>query len=157
MPVSLRLRRYRQMVLENISLSGRDNRLSRALVASGWASLLTLVVFFGSGPTSAQAPLKRNVLILSDVGLSHSLTAEFMQEIVTEARETPERHVEFYSESLDLQAFPGRPSRDDAEDWLVKKYGEHKLDAVVAIGPGTISIPTQPFVSSASFKKHYGT
>jgi signal transduction histidine kinase len=126
------------MVLENISLSGRGNRLSRALVASAWASLLTLVVFFGSGPTSAQAPLKRNVLILSDVGLSHSLTAEFAQEIVAEVRETPERHVEFYSESLDLQAFPGRPSRDDAEDWLAKKYGEHKLDAVVAIGPGTI-------------------
>ncbi len=138
MPVSLRLRRYREMVLENVSLSGQGNQLPRALLASGWASLLTLVVLFGSGQTSAQAPLKRNVLILSDVGLSHSLTAEFTRDIVAEVRDTPARHVEFYSESLDLQAFPGGPSRDDSEDWLAKKYGEHKLDAVVAIGPGTI-------------------
>ncbi len=78
------------------------------------------------------------MLILSDVGMSHSLTAGITQEIVAEVRDTRERHVEFYSESLDLLAFPGRPSRDDAEDWLAKKYGEHKLDAVVAIGPGAI-------------------
>jgi ABC-type uncharacterized transport system substrate-binding protein len=53
-------------------------------------------------------------------------------------RETPDRHVEFYSESLDLRSFPGMPSPEDAQDWLAKKYGAHKLDVVVAVGPGAI-------------------
>ena len=100
--------------------------------------MLSLVFFFWSGPTAAQAPLARDVLILSDVGMSHSLTAEVTQQIVAGVRETPERHIEFYSESLDLQAFPGAPSPEDARDWLAKKYGDHKLDVVVAVGPGAI-------------------
>ena len=100
--------------------------------------MLTLVSLFGSGPSSAQALPKRDVLILSDVSFSHSLTAELTQEIFAGVRDTPERHVEFYSESLDLQAFPGTPSLEDAQAWLAKKYGDHKLDVVVAIGPGAI-------------------
>jgi signal transduction histidine kinase len=79
------------------------------------------------------------VLILSDVGMSHSLTAEIMQQIIATVRDTPDRHVEFYSESLDLQAFPGQPSREDAREWLIKKYGDHGLDVVVAVGPGAIN------------------
>ena len=42
------------------------------------------------------------MLILSDVGMSHSLTAEITKQIVAGVRETPERHIEFYFESLDL-------------------------------------------------------
>jgi hypothetical protein len=128
------------MVLEDILLSSQAKGFSIRCLVFVWASLLTLVAFFGSGPTSAQAPLKKDVLILSDVGFSHSLTAEITQEIVAEVRdlEAGERHVEFYSESLDLASFPGRPSREDAEDWLANKYDDHKLDVVVAIGPGAI-------------------
>ena len=127
------------MGLENISLPSQAKRLSLRRLAFGSASLmLSLVFFFWSGPTAAQAPLARDVLILSDVGMSHSLTAEVTQQIVAGVRETPERHIEFYSESLDLQAFPGAPSPEDARDWLAKKYGDHKLDVVVAVGPGAI-------------------
>jgi len=127
------------MGLENISLPSQAKRLSLRRLAFGSASLmLSLVFFFWSGPTAAQAPLARDVLILSDVGMSHSLTAEVTQQIVAGVRETPERHIEFYSESLDLQAFPGTPSPEDARDWLAKKYGDHKLDVVVAVGPGAI-------------------
>jgi signal transduction histidine kinase/ABC-type uncharacterized transport system substrate-binding protein len=127
------------MGLENISLPSQAKRPSLRRLAFGSASLmLSLVFFFWIGPTAAQAPLARDVLILSDVGMSHSLTAEVTQEIVSGVRETPERHIEFYSESLDLQAFPGTPSPEDARDWLAKKYGDHKLDVVVAVGPGAI-------------------
>jgi signal transduction histidine kinase/ABC-type uncharacterized transport system substrate-binding protein len=127
------------MGLENISLPSQAKRLSLRRLAFGSASLmLSLVFFFWSGSTAAQAPLARDVLILSDVGMSHSLTAEVTQQIVAGVRETPERHIEFYSESLDLQAFPGTPSPEDARDWLAKKYGDHKLDVVVAVGPGAI-------------------
>jgi len=127
------------MGLENISLPSQAKRLSLRRLAFASASLmLSLVFFFWSGPTAAQAPLARDVLILSDVGMSHSLTAEVTQQIVAGVRETPERHIEFYSESLDLRAFPGTPSPEDARDWLAKKYGDHKLDVVVAVGPGAI-------------------
>jgi signal transduction histidine kinase/ABC-type uncharacterized transport system substrate-binding protein len=127
------------MGLKNISLPSQAKRPSLRRLAFGSASLmLSLVFFFWSGPTAAQAPLARDVLILSDVGMSHSLTAEVTQQIVAGVRETPERHIEFYSESLDLQAFPGAPSPEDARDWLAKKYGDHKLDVVVAVGPGAI-------------------
>ena len=105
----------------------------------GRAMLLSLVFLVSvSGTTSAQAPAKRNVLILSDVGMSHSLTVAVTQQIVGGVGERRDRHVEFYSESLDLQAFPGAPSQEDVQEWLAKKYGERKLDVVVAVGPGAI-------------------
>ena len=127
------------MVLENSLLSSQAKRLSVRWLAFGWASLLlTLVSLVWSDPISAQAPSKRDVLILSDVGMSHSLTSEITQQIVAAVPEMPDRHVEFYSESLDLESFPGRPSREDAQDWLAKKYGDHKLDLIVAVGPGAI-------------------
>ena len=127
------------MVLESSSLSSQAKRLSVRRLAFGRATLLlTLVSLVWSGPISAQAPSKRDVLILSDVSFSHSLTAEFTQEIFAGVRETPDRHVEFYSESLDLQAFPDAPSREDTQEWLAKKYGNHRLDIVVAVGPGAI-------------------
>ncbi len=87
---------------------------------------------------SAQTSPKKNVLILSEVGLSHALTSLITQEVVSGVQETPNHHVEFYSESLDLTSFPIRPSREDARAWIDKKYGSHKLDAVVAVGPGAI-------------------
>jgi signal transduction histidine kinase len=60
------------------------------------------------------------------------------QQIVTGVQETPGRQVEFYSESLDLISFPDRPSLPEMRVWLANKYGGHKLDAVVAIGPDTV-------------------
>jgi hypothetical protein len=127
------------MGLENISLPSQAKRLSVRRLAFGSASLmLSLVSFFWSGPASAQAPLKRDVLILGDGGMSHSLTTEVTHEIVAGVPKTPDRHIEVYSESLDPQAFPDMPSPEDARDWLAKKYGDHKLDVIVAVGPGAI-------------------
>ena len=107
----------------------------------GWISLPAVLVFiaFASGSsTSAQVPQKKDVLILNEVGLSHSLTNVMIQQIVTGVEDTPGRHVEFYSESLDLISLPSKPSLPEMRDWLVKKYGDQELDAVVAIGPDTI-------------------
>ena len=129
------------MSLENSPLSRQARRLSGIGVRSRQTSLLSALVFLVlvSGPrTSAQAPQKKNVLILSDVGLSHSLTAKITEQIVVGVQERPDRHVEIYSESLDLESFPGRPSREETRDWLVKKY-DHRLDVVVAVGEGAIN------------------
>lgn len=133
--------RCKRMSLENSWLSPKPNRLSEEWVRLGRTSLLSALIFLvlvSGAHTSAQTPQKKNVLILSDVGLSHSLTVKISQKIVAEVQEAPDRNVEFYSESLDLQAFPGSPSREAARDWLVKKYGDHGLDVVVAVGPGAI-------------------
>jgi signal transduction histidine kinase len=86
----------------------------------------------------AQTSLQKNVLILSEVGLSHSLTSELTQQVVSGVLNAPNRNVEFYSESLDLSSFPIRPSREEARAWIDNKYGSLKLDVIVAVGPGAI-------------------
>ena len=99
--------------------------------------LLTLPILL---PTlvSAQTSLKKNVLIFSEVGLSHSLTSVITQQVVSGVQESPNRNVEFYSESLDLSSFSIRPLPEEARAWIDKKYGAYKLDAIVAVGPGAI-------------------
>src|SRR5271168_1972692 len=101
------------------------------------AGLVAFAFLIGSS-ASAQVPLKRDVLILNEVGLSHALTNVMAQQIVAGVQEKPGRHVEFYSENLDLLSLPGKPSLPEMRDWLVKKYGGHKVDVVVAVGPDTI-------------------
>jgi signal transduction histidine kinase len=101
---------------------------------------LLTCAFLGAAPGAfCQPPQKKNVLILSEVGMSHALTATISQQIMNNVEDTETRHVEFYSESLDLLSFPNKPSLKDTQEWLAKKYGEHRLDAVVAIGPDVIS------------------
>src|ERR1700739_821058 len=103
--------------------------------------LLSLFVFSTvlSIPIGAQVPPDKHILIVNEVGLSHSLT-DFITRNITEGRQkTPNMHVEFHSESLDLISSPDRPTRAEIKDWLVKKYGAYKLDAVVAVGPDTIN------------------
>jgi signal transduction histidine kinase len=88
---------------------------------------------------NAQTAVKKNILILSEVGLSDSQTMLITQQIVSGVQETPNRHVEVFSESLDLSSFPNGPSREEAREWIAKKYGSYKLDVVVAVGPGAIN------------------
>jgi signal transduction histidine kinase len=130
------------MSRENRLFSPTSGRHSNERALLRRAPLLSAVVFLVlaiGAHTSAQEPLKKNVLILSDVGSSHPLTSKITGEIVDGVLEKPNRHVEFYYESLDLMAFPSRPSREEAQNWLAKKYGDHQLDVVVAVGPGAIS------------------
>jgi hypothetical protein len=107
------------------------------LVCTGALLLLILLPLLGF-PARAQTSRKRNVLILSEVGLSHSLTTLIMEQIVSGVEEMPNRHVELYSESLDLSSFPLKPSSDETRAWIDKKYGSYKLEVVVAVGPGAI-------------------
>jgi signal transduction histidine kinase len=108
---------------------------------SMFVPLLSLFVFSTvlSIPIGAQVPPDKHVLIINEVGLSHSLTDFVTQQIVEGVRETQNLHVEFHSEDLDLIFSPDRPTRAEIRDWLVKKYGAYKLDAVVAVGPDSIN------------------
>ena len=112
-----------------------------SLVRSKCVPPLSLIVISTvlSIPIGAQVPPDKHVLIINEVGLSHSLTDFITQQIVEGVQETQNLHVEFHSENLDLISSPDRPSRAEIRDWLVKKYGGYKLDAVVAVGPDSIN------------------
>lgn len=113
-------------------LSGKCLRLISVLSA-----LLAIVLASGSS-ASAQVPLKKDVLVLNEVSFSHALTDLMTERIVSGVRSTAGHDVEFFTESLDLLYVADRPSFSEREDWLVKKYGGHKFEVVVAIGPDTI-------------------
>jgi signal transduction histidine kinase len=112
---------------------------SSRIRVSGTSALLMLILpSLLCSLSSAQTSLQKNVLILSEVGLSHTLASEMTQQVVSGVLEGPNRNVEFYSESLNLSSFPIGPSREEARAWIDKKYGSYKLDVVVAVGPGAI-------------------
>ncbi len=100
--------------------------------------VLLAFVLLGGFRASAQASPKKDILILNEVGLSHSLTDVMNREIVGGVESAKGPAVEFYSENLDLISLPGEPSLPDTRDWLTKKYGGTELEVVVAIGPDTI-------------------
>jgi|HubBroStandDraft_6_1064221.scaffolds.fasta_scaffold07400_3 signal transduction histidine kinase len=100
--------------------------------------LLFILSFSPRSLLSVRTSPKKNILILTDVGLSPSMTAVMTQQIVAGVQETPTRHMEYYSESLDLASFPKGPSREETRAWIEKKYGSYKLDVIVAVGPDAI-------------------
>jgi ABC-type uncharacterized transport system substrate-binding protein len=87
---------------------------------------------------SAQTPLRKKVLILNQVGVSHALTSTIAQQLLAGVRDMPGRHVEFFSESFDMLSFPNPLTPSDLRESLVKQYGSQKIDVVVAVGPETI-------------------
>jgi signal transduction histidine kinase len=113
-------------------LSGKCLRLISMLSA-----LLAVALASWSG-AAAQVPLKKDVLILNEVGFSHALTDLMTQQIVSGVRSTSGHDVELFTENLDLLYVTDRPSFSEREDWLVKQYAGHKFEVVVAIGPDTI-------------------
>jgi signal transduction histidine kinase len=122
----------------------KSNRRTWSTWQASWSYfsrlfVLILSVLFTATIASGQASQKKNVLIITEVGLSHSLISSTVQQIAGGVRDTPDRHVEFYTESLDLMSFPSRPSRKETRDWLDKKYGQYKLDVVVAVGPQVVN------------------
>jgi signal transduction histidine kinase len=129
-----------RMNLENRQTSRKAKCLSGNIFCVRLISQLSLLLAFAlvSAGTPAQERSKKDVLILNEVGLSHSLTDVMTQQIVSGVEQTKGRNVEFFSENLDLISLAGRPSLPETRDWLVKKYGDRKLEVVVAIGPDTI-------------------
>ena len=71
-------------------------------------SIIIFLTVFSIRIAAAQVSPDKHVLIINEVGLSHSLTDFITQQIVEE--QNP--HVEFHSESLDLISSPDRPSRE---------------------------------------------
>jgi signal transduction histidine kinase len=106
--------------------------------SQGFALRLALPLLIVALSATPQVAPKKNVLIINETGLSHSLTTMMTQQILDGVQDTPDLHVEFYSESLDVFSSPEQPSAAEIKDWLVKKYGDYNLDVVVAVGPDAI-------------------
>jgi signal transduction histidine kinase len=129
------------MNLKHSWFTGRAKRCLRNGFRQKWISLLSVLVTFTPAicsSASAQLPVRKTVLIINEVGLTHALTVTMTQQIIAGVRDTPGRQVEFFSENLDLLSFPDRPSLSEQRDSLITQYGHQKLDAIVAIGPDTI-------------------
>jgi signal transduction histidine kinase len=132
---------YGETNLENCRHSGRVKRLSgKCLRLVSLLSALLAVALASGSSASAQVLPKKDVLILNEVGLSHALTDLMTLQIVSGVERTAGHDVEFFSENLDFLFLADRPTFSEREDWLVKKYGGHKFEIVVAIGPDTIRI-----------------
>jgi signal transduction histidine kinase len=115
--------------------------------SSAWESLrrdiprlitLFLCVWFTTTIASGQTQQSQNVLIITEVGISYSLTNSIVEQIDDQVHQVPGRHVELYTESLDLMSLPNQISQEEMRDWLSAKYSRYKLDAIVAVGPETV-------------------
>ncbi len=100
--------------------------------------VLSLAVISIAFATPAQIPQKQNVLVITEVGFSHTLTTAIMQQLESGVQVAPDRHVEFYTESFDLTSLPAKPTPAEVREWLAKKYSGQKIDVVVALGPNVI-------------------
>jgi signal transduction histidine kinase len=118
------------------SYSRLDLRRYRILVVPVLA-LISLSLL--GGPSGfAQTPTKKNVLVLNQVGPSHALTKLMAHELLIGVSDTPDRHVEFYSENFDMLSYPNILSPSDLRESLVTQYRNQKFDVIVAVGPDTI-------------------
>ena len=99
---------------------------------------LFLCVLFTATIASGQIQQSQNVLIISEVGISYSLTNLIVEQIDDQVHQVPGRHVELYTESLNLMSLPDQVSQEEMRDWLTAKYSRYKLDAIVAVGPETV-------------------
>jgi signal transduction histidine kinase len=92
----------------------------------------------------AQIPSRRNVIIMTEVGISHPAANLISQELQKAFLGNSERHVEFYTESLDTMTFSDEEAQVDFREALIHKYRNIKIDAIVAIGPEAIQFLAQP-------------
>lgn len=123
-------------------------------------SLLPVTTIATSAP-----PPRKNVLIINEVGLAHPASALITQQLVSHLSANPEYQVEFYVESIDAPLFADADSLGEIEGWLVQKYGDRKINVVVAMGPKTIDflsrfsgtfLPDVPVVICCSTEEQAG-
>jgi signal transduction histidine kinase len=120
---------YRKGVLPRASLS--------------WVLLVVLCFQFCPLKMDAELPTRKNVLIVSEVGMSHPGPA-LIDETLRQAFGNPSHYqVEFFSESLDTMSFLSQPEQAEIQENLVHKYRNLTIDAIVAIGPSTIRFLVQ--------------
>jgi signal transduction histidine kinase len=114
-----------------------QSQLRRGLGLNGIALQLALAasLLLVSSGAAADYTGRKNVLIINQVGLSHRIYAMVTEEIQSKLTDNSDYQVEFYTESLDSMSLTNESLQREIQDWLVHKYRNFRLDAIVAIGP----------------------
>jgi signal transduction histidine kinase len=127
--------RLDQSAATSSALGGVEKR-ARGLVllafvmACAWAA--------GQAQPGISIPHRRNVLLLSQVGLSHPAAAIVNQQILMAVANTPQYQVEVFTESVDSTIFPDDAMQLRIRDWLRVKYRNEPPDVIVAFGPQVV-------------------
>ena len=102
--------------------------------------MLCLIVLLVASIAQAQAPapVRKNVLILNEVGLAHPASALVTEEVMSRLAADHRYQTEFYVESLDSPLFSNETQQRDIESGLLQKYENRKVDVIVAMGPAPI-------------------
>jgi signal transduction histidine kinase len=97
-----------------------------------------LSVLLVASIAKAQAPVRKNVLIINEVGLAHPATALVTEQVMSRLAADPRYQTEFYVESLDSTLFSDEAPQRDIEAGLLQKYENRRIDVIVAMGPTPI-------------------
>ena len=112
----------------------------------------------------SQEPLRKSVLIINELGMSHPALTMVSQQILLVVGTDPRYQIEFYSESLDARAFPDEASQQEIREWIAHKYRNHPPDVILAVGPEPIKFlsssasvfPDTPIVFCGSTEQQAG-
>jgi len=98
---------------------------------------------FWSCAAESQIPSRKNVIVITEVGISHAASQLISQELQKAFLGNSERHVELYTESLDMTSFSDARAQIEVRDGLIHKYRDLKIDAMIAMGPEPIRLLAQ--------------
>src|SRR5271166_262468 len=116
-------------------------RRSSASMLRGRSSgllVLCVVVVLVASIAMAHAPVRKDVLIINEVGLVHPASALVTEQVMSRLSADPRYQTEFYVESLDSPLFSSDTRQQDIEAGLLQKYENRKIDVIVAMGPAPI-------------------
>src|SRR5271169_206710 len=99
---------------------------------------LCLVFLLVASAATAQPPVRKNVLIVNEVGLAHPASALVTEQVMSRLAADQRFQTEFYVESLDSPLFSNETPQQDIESRLLQKYENRKIDVIVAMGPASI-------------------
>ncbi len=119
---------------------GITRRRARAVLRSRLPDLLVLwaVLFLIAPLAKAQTPVRKNVLIINEVGPAHTASALVTEEVMSRLSADRRYQTEFYLESLDTPLFSKETSREGIEAGIARDYGNRQIDAIIAMGPAPI-------------------
>src|SRR5208283_3283650 len=111
-------------------------RTSASMLRGRSSGLLVLCVFVSlvASIANAQAPVRKNVLIINEVGLTHPASALVTEQVMSRLSADPRYQTEFYVESLDSPLFSSDTRQQDVEAGLLQKYENRKIDVIVVMG-----------------------
>jgi signal transduction histidine kinase len=97
-----------------------------------------LSVLLVASAAKAQTPVRKNVLIINEVGLAHPASALVTEQVMSRLAADPRYQTEFYVESLDSPLFSQEASQQGTEAGLLQKYEKRRIDVIIAMGPAPI-------------------